>query len=160
MNRACIVTSLLLCLSACNKPAAPLPAAVAPYVEAAHQEQSRDARPSAPTDDTGAETAAARDYQVDNTVAECADVVVHAEAMTSHQWDLSISVAIRKNIGSCGCVSALLRYRVLRGEGSSLAQPATGTINSFRHTAKPFVARHRLARAAAPYVVQLACDGG
>jgi hypothetical protein len=160
VNHPYILTSVLLCLTACNKPAAPLPAPVAPDVQAAHQANAQDARPAAPAVDAASTDAAAKDYQVDNTVAECADVVVHSAAVGPHQWELSISIATRKNIGSCGCVSALLRYRVLRGEGSSLAQLATGTINSFAHTAKSFVARHRVAKAGAPYVVQVACNGG
>lgn len=155
-----ILTSMLLCLSACNKQPTPPPSAVTPHAHAPQQQHSVDAKPATPADDAGLKDATAKDYRVDNTVSDCADVAVQTVAVGSHHWEVSLSVGIQKNIGSCGCVSALLRYRVLSGGGSSLAQLATGTINSFRHTSKSFVARHQVSKADAPFVVQLACNGG
>jgi hypothetical protein len=104
--------------------------------------------------------ALASDVAVDNSAKDCIDVTATTTAVGSRLIELTFSVLVRKNTGGCGCVSALLRYRLLRGEGSSLAQLATGTINSFKHSAKPFTATRRIAKMGAPYTLSVSCDGG
>gem|GEM_PF-5584742 len=100
------------------------------------------------------------DFDVSNTVAPCAEATVATTALGSRRLSLNIKVVVQKNIGLCGCVSALLRYRVLVGDRDSLRQVATGTINSMLFSRKPFETNLRVSKGRTPYTVQLSCNGG
>ncbi|MCG5056008.1 MAG: DUF2195 family protein [Myxococcales bacterium] len=158
--RPFILGYILLCLGACEKQPRPAPSPAQSQVQAAPQSEAVDADLATVADAEALKEAKTEDSEISNTVSDCVDVTVEAAAADARNLNISLSLIVRKNIGACGCVSALLRYRVLRGEGSSLSQMATGTINSFDHGEKPFHARHRVAKSGAPYTIQVACNGG
>ena len=150
---------IALSLGACEKQPDQIPSTPPPHAHVTPQLDASRAAVGAVVDAANSKEAAAKEYTLDNTVADCVDVAVESTPVAPHHLQISLSALVRKNIGTCGCVSAVLRYRLLRGEDASLEQLATGTINSFRHTSKPFHARHRLRQASAPFVVQVACNG-
>lgn len=102
-------------------------------------------------------------FLVDNSILECVELMVSHEAAGQGFVELQLRGVVRKNVGTCGCKSASIGYRIIRptSDPFRMEELASKSFNSLKLLQDAFSGKHRVRvqRGQMPLQVQFGCRG-